>query len=231
MLDPTYGIVNVGSATGGISPTEVMTRLNHIFDPRNAAGTGGTFPASATNPYAQATWFNGDIGSATAGITQESTLRAQISETITIDYNEVILDPDQADPLGAGPATGSSGFEDVLKALTIFGTVGRISSGTPANPQDEQDYIDVLYDALALLQDGMDKLRISVADLGEKQNFVDDTLKRNQQIEDYTVLTLSTIEDVDVAKASTEFYQRRSQLEASYTIISDLKDLQLSRFI
>lgn len=230
LKDPTYGIINVGSASGGITPAEMMIRVNHIFDSRNAAGTGGTFPASATNPYPQATWFNGDLGSATVGITQETTLRAAISDTITLDYNKLILDPDQSDPLGAGPATGTTGFEDVIKAMSIISAVRPVNGGSTL-ATDQQDYLDVIQDGLDLLNTGLDKMRTYVADLGEKQSFLQDTRTRNQQIDDYTTFTLSTVEDVDVAKASTEFYQRKSQLEASYSIIAALKDLQLSRFI
>ena len=231
LRDPTYGVVNIGSASGGITPAEAQTRLDHIFDSRLAAGTGGAIPSAGTNPYPQATWFNGDLGSATVGVTQESILRAELSDNITVDYNKLVLDPDQSDPLGAGPATSSTGFEDVIKALSVLGAVGLVNSGVSVNATDEQDYITVLQNAVDLLNTGLGKLRKDVADLGEKQNFVTQTLTRNQQIEDFTTITLSRIEDVDVAKASTDLFQRKSQLEASYSIISELRNLQLSNFL
>jgi len=231
LQDPTFGITNVGTAGGGISPAEAQTRLNNIFDRRQPIGSAGAIPALAANPYAQATWFNGDLGSATAGVTQESTLRAELSENITLDYNKLIVDPDQADPLGAGPAQNPTGFEDVIKGLSILGTARPVTTGGVLIASDEQDYKDLLQNAVDLIRSGLDKLRTQVADLGEKQNFVTDTLTRNNQLNDFTIIILSKIEDADIAKATTDLFQRKSQLEASYSIIGQLRDLQLSRFI
>ncbi|MEO0392792.1 MAG: hypothetical protein AAF213_06055 [Pseudomonadota bacterium] len=217
-------VTNIGADAGGgaaiAGADRVFARLDYIFNNGNAgallAGDAAVANTGAPNNYA--TWYNGDLGGAGGN---DVFLSAEISENTTITYNTVIA-RDNA-------TTTTSGFEDVVKALSLFSAFR--PAGGAVNPANEDEFLEVWNRGIQLLRDGQEKLQQEVALLGERQSLADRELERNIEVITFSEIALSETEDVDVATVITDLNLRQSQLEATFNITGRLQNIRLSNFL
>lgn len=234
LTDPAIGVQNIGTdGGGGATPagaTRIFQRLDYIFDQsaaHTAALTGlDAAVANSATPNDYASWYNGDIGDVPAGTVAQIHLDAEISKNLNVNYNSVIVDPAHVD---AGGNRVTSGFEDVMKAMSLFATFQ--PSGGAIDPSNETEITNVIIQGMALLKQGQTKLQSEVSRLGETQSLLDRQEERNTEVLTFTQTSISEVEDIDTAKASTQLFQRQAQLEASYSVIGELRQLRLSNFI
>ena len=229
LSDPATGVTNVGIDAGAgpavAGADRVMKRLDYIFDgssPVPDGLPGGLAAADAATPNAgvpanSSSWYNGDINASGTGSVY---MNVEVSQNVSVTYNSVIVDP---------ASTTTSGFEDVLKGLSLFALLQ--PTGGAINETNQTDVIEVYNRGLALLKQGQEKLQTEVLKLGETQAFVARQEERNIEIQTFTEISLSEVEDVDPAKVATDLFQRQAQLEASYSIIGQLRNLRLSSYL
>ncbi|MBV6632153.1 MAG: hypothetical protein KI792_03860 [Alphaproteobacteria bacterium] len=222
---------NIGpEAVGENGPDRIFARLDYIFsnNAANTAALGALVPADAAvansaTPNDYATWYNGDLGLNPPG---DIFVDSEISQGVNITTNSVIVNPG----IAGNPVPGNTtGYEDVIKAMSLFSTL-QPSNGV-VDSSNEAEFFEVFNRGLALLKQGQEKLQAEVQVLGERQAFVGRTNERNIEVLTFTEIALSNVEDVDVAKASTDLFQLEAQLEASYSIIGTLRNLRLSNFL
>ena len=228
-------VVNVGADGGGgaaaAGADRVFARLDYIFNNANAPRllAGDVAVANSGAPDEFAAWYNGDLGGPGGN---DNLLTAEISEATTITYNSVITstsDPALIPAVATDPPVPTSGFEDVLKALSLFAAF-RPSTGA-VNPTNEAEIVEVYTRGIELLRQGQTKLQQEVALLGERQSLVSRQEERNIEVITFSEIALSEVEDVDVAQVITDLNLRQSQLEASFNIVGRLQNIRLSNFL
>lgn len=101
----------------------------------------------------------------------------------------------------------------------------------PLDEQVDPGQIAVLRDAMTQLDEGLTQIRSINAENGRKQAQIE-TL--GSRAEDRAILLkdiISRSEDADLSEVASELTQRRSVLEASYSVFSQLSGLNLLRFL
>lgn len=101
----------------------------------------------------------------------------------------------------------------------------------PIDEQVNPGQIAVLRDAMTQLEEGLTQIRSINAENGRKQAQIE-TL--GTRAEDRAILLkgiISRSEDADLSEVATQLTQRRTVLEASYSVFSQLSDLNLLRFL
>lgn len=124
----------------------------------------------------------------------------------------------------AGAPTTGSYMRDVMRALA---TLGSLSSGQASSPE----FAGLVADTRNGLRGAISAMSSEAGSLGDVQRSL---ATRRTGLGDHALALrgqLSSIENVDLAETLTQLTQRRTQLEASYQIISGLKDLSLTNYL
>jgi flagellar hook-associated protein 3 FlgL len=113
---------------------------------------------------------------------------------------------------------------------TILGAIYAVATSdlTIAN---EAGYRQMSTRALADLQTGFDELQQVIGVLGVQQTTLDQTDKRHTDFQIMLAEQITNIEDVDAADAITRMQLLQNNLEASYRLIANTRELTLVRFL
>ena len=124
----------------------------------------------------------------------------------------------------AGGSTTGSYVRDLMRSLATLGSLSSAQAATPGFAALVGDTRDSLRGAITAMSVETGALGDVQRSLSERRTLIgDQALALRGQ--------LSAVEDVDLAETLTRLTQRRTQLEASYQILSGLKDLSLTRFL
>lgn len=91
--------------------------------------------------------------------------------------------------------------------------------------------ITELENQLTAIDAVLEELRVDLVVNGDRQNTVDDTLRRHEATRITLTTVISDIEDADMAEAITKLNQDQLALEASMRVLSQLNDLTLMNFL
>jgi flagellar hook-associated protein 3 FlgL len=118
------------------------------------------------------------------------------------------------------------GFSDVLRGLALIKNLPQ-----PTTPTEQTNYWTVVNGAMQLLDEGSRAIDLYQGNLGTKAKLVDELVSQHSAATaDYEIF-IGEVEDADVAEAATRLQAIQSQLQASYSIIAQLKDLSLVNYI
>lgn len=118
------------------------------------------------------------------------------------------------------------GFADVLRGLSLIKNLPQ-----PTTPTEQTNYWTVVSGAMQLLDEGSRAIDLYQGTLGTKAKLVDELLTQHREATGDYEIFVGNIEDADVAAAATQLQSLQSQLQASYSIIAQLKDLSLVNYL
>lgn len=95
----------------------------------------------------------------------------------------------------------------------------------------EEDYTKARKDALAGLDNGVEKVALERSSLGGRINIASSIYETNLDLEIEAQKARSNIEDVDFAKAATELAKRETALNAAYSSFGKVANLSLFNYI
>jgi flagellar hook-associated protein 3 FlgL len=151
--------------------------------------------------------------------------QARIDEGLVIDIGVVA---------GADATTPSASFQGLFDVLNYLGS-GRYPPPVPGTPLLPQPGNPPTVGAAALVTGVIDAALSDInqlnADIGIKQNIVNEVNIRLQEQVDLTAEFVGVINDADMAEALTLISQQQVALEASFRITGDLRNLSLVNFI
>jgi flagellar hook-associated protein 3 FlgL len=113
---------------------------------------------------------------------------------------------------------------------TVLGAIFSLAT-TNLNTTTQAGFRQLAARAAADLQTGSSQVTTLAANLGVKQQSLDST---QQRLNDFTTTLqtqLSNLNDVDMASAVSQLTQTQTQLEASFKLLSTLKDLSLANYL
>ncbi len=191
-------------------PFNNLAALNTNISAQVTAAIGNPATTQASFTADVRTVSNSNLGVNTATVTAGS-VSFRASDNSDIDYTI--------------KASGS-GFEDILRGLSIVANLPQ-----PTNAVEQANYWNMVNAAIDLLDQGATKVDEYQAKLGYQANNVESLITSHKEtyasIEEY----LSDVEDVDMAEAAIKFGNLKTQLETSYSIVANLKDLSLINYI
>jgi flagellar hook-associated protein 3 FlgL len=117
-----------------------------------------------------------------------------------------------------GVTAGEAGFERAIRSLHL------IVIGPPGDRATMEDALDVVSQAISDVSDIRTRIGASRAAL-ENVN------KRFDEFQLYSEKTISELENVDITKTITQMNSDQLAVEASFTTLSRLNDLSLTRFL
>lgn len=129
-------------------------------------------------------------------------LQAQIADNHTITY---------------GVTADQTGFEQLLRALNL----------TINNPTD----INALTEAYDLTQQAIDAMASVQTDLSQKAAAIETQILQNENDGNYLAELLSGLTETDIAAASVRLTDYQTQLEASYSVMSRLRNMSLHDYL
>ncbi|MES2729037.1 MAG: hypothetical protein V4621_02925 [Pseudomonadota bacterium] len=131
----------------------------------------------------------------------------------------VILSADIADnhSLIYGVTANQSGFEKFMRALNLVIN----------NPSD----INALSEAQILMQQSVDEMATVQADVAQKISAVETQILQNENDANYLDELLSGLTETDIAAATIRLTDYQTQLEASYSVMSMLRNMSLHDFL
>ena len=118
-----------------------------------------------------------------------------------------------------GVTADDPAFEELLRALSYMDYAG-------ANLDDA-----VLEEAYSLMKSAIDGLSDLQGRIGASTKVLDSAKNGHEDYLTYATNLISTLEDVDVAAATTELAQDEVQLQASYLSIARITDLSLLNYL
>lgn len=119
-----------------------------------------------------------------------------------------------------------AGFADVLRGLSIVANLPQ-----PTNAVEQENYWTVVNGVIALLDAGTKTIDEYQGLLGNKATQVDRLLSQHEDTKVTYETYLGEVEDADIAAATTRFQGLQSQMEMSYNLIAQLKNLSLINYL
>ena len=119
-----------------------------------------------------------------------------------------------------------SGFRDVIRGLSLISNLP-----TPTNDAETSKYWTLVNGAIDLLDRGSRAVDTQQAILGGTSKQITNLLADHQDMSLTMENYIGSVEDVDIADASTRLQQLQAQLQISYQVTASLKDLSLVNFL
>lgn len=198
-----------GTSTDQAAFTDMNELLTNVGAVVSAALVDpATTPASvvaSTKAIASA-----DLGLSTAGISATPmTFRADDNTTLT--YNV---------------SAGAPGFSDIMRGMAIVANLPQ-----PTTAAEQANYWDMINSAINLLESGATAVDTYQAQMGGQAKVVENLISNHRDTKVAIETYIGQVEDVDMAEAALKFANLKTQLEASYNIIAQMKDLSLINYI
>ena len=95
----------------------------------------------------------------------------------------------------------------------------------------ESDFVNVIDDTLVGLDNGLEKMALETSSIGARLNIAQALKEANLDSEISLQTARSKIEDVDYAKASTEFAKQETALQAAFQSFPRVTNLSLFNYI
>ncbi len=119
-----------------------------------------------------------------------------------------------------------AGFADILRGMNLIKNLPQ-----PTNATEQANYWAVVNGAIQLLDQGAAAVDQYQGLLGNKAKTVDDLISSHSELSSNYEQFVGSIEDTDVAEASTRLQTLQTQLQMSYTLVGQLKNLSLINFL
>lgn len=193
--------VTVALDDAAVADADTEIRLDNFLE--NVAASDGTINANEVRP--------GDIGYDSSNPSyyrgDSNKLSVRIGDDMTVDYGITADDP---------------AFEKLIRALYFV----KNANVTPGN-------IDraTLENALGLAIEAIGELPAIVSEIGANRLTLQNFKNRHEDFLVFTQETASQIENIDVAEAISRLSTEQLLLEASYTLIAQLRQLSLANFL
>lgn len=123
----------------------------------------------------------------------------------------------------SGVSTGSS-IRDLMRALAVVGNLDQTSASSAG-------FATLVKDTGAQMSTVSDSLNLSIASLGQTQATMTGRSSFLGQVGDALTTQLSAIKDSDPAAVSAQLTATQNQLQASYSLIADMKNMSLASYI
>ncbi len=116
----------------------------------------------------------------------------------------------------------NDGFQDVLRGLAIISNLQQ-----PTTPAEQENFWNIINGAIELIDNGTASIDQEIAVLGNKSRIMEETKAEHTDFQGTLEAFIGEEEDVDMAEASMYFQQIQTQLEASYTVTAQVRQLSL----
>jgi len=121
---------------------------------------------------------------------------------------------------------GNSAVQKILQGLYAIAL-----TPMPTDEPTRQNFDQGMNNAGTLISDGLGELQQLILKNGRNQKLLEDQNTLHEQSLTLITTQVDDIENVDLADVSTRLTHLRTQLQASYSITADLKDLSLVNFL
>lgn len=127
---------------------------------------------------------------------------------------------------GGTPSTSSTGssIRDLMSALAVVGNLDQASPATTG-------FAALVKNTSAQVSAADDSLNLSIASLGQTQANMTGQSTVLGQVSDALTTQLSAVKDSDPAAVSAQLTATQNQLQASYSLIADMKNMSLASYI
>lgn len=187
--------------------TAIQNELNAMYTGQGAATT-----LTNINTLGSTTATNADLGfNATIGNAKPAT--AVVDDGVTVDYT-VRADDDA--------------FKGLIRGLTIM---ANLRFPQPGDTHTEADFWDTYNAARAMIDKGGRDVTLLQGKVGVVQAGVEVTQTKHSNTIDALDSYISNTEDVDPAQALAKLNSLQAQLEASYRVMAQLRDLSLVNYL
>jgi flagellar hook-associated protein 3 FlgL len=226
----------------GILSDEANTKIQAIASQLNVQVNGQYQFAgddSYNAPMANTAALNTNIGALIPGIMSGSTTVSSVvaaARSVTgtnLGYSSTVLSSgnvsfraDDSTDIDYTLRASQSGFADIMRGMAIVNNLPQ-----PTTQAEQANYWTAINAAIQLIDEGTKAVDQYQGAAGSKAELVDDLLSRHTEMEGTYREFIGDVEDADVAEASVKLQNLQTQLQASYSIIAQLRDLSLVNFI
>ncbi len=119
-----------------------------------------------------------------------------------------------------------AGFADVMRGMTLIKNLPQ-----PTTQAEQNNYWVVVNAAIQLIDEGSKAIDQYQGVLGTKAKLVDDLIARHNETTGTFEDFIGSVEDVDVAEATTKLQSLQTQLQMSYSIIGQMQGLSLVNYL
>lgn len=212
-FDATVNALQVavgGRALFAGDQTDVLPIVSTIFSDLQTNIAALATPQDATAVEAEIQNFFGTLSNVYQG--GSAIQPAAIDQNMTVDYGILASDP---------------AFLDVLEGLA---TVALTPKPDGTNTTDAQ-YATIIQNAAAKLSSGIGQLNALISSNGSNQALVDNTNSQHETTLTLIKSQINDIEQTDMADAASQLSLLRTQLEATYTMTSQINQLSLVNYL
>lgn len=142
-----------------------------------------------------------------AGTLAAGAVTVRTDEEVNIDYSVYAYD---------------AGFQDVLRGLAIISNLQQ-----PTTDAEQDNFWNIVNGAIELIDSGTESIDQQIAVLGNKSSIMSNTKAEHTDFQGTLETFIGEEEDVDMAEATMYFQQIQTQLQASYTVTAEIRQLSL----
>ena len=210
-----------------------------VTDP-SAITTGSFFQTIAARVAAVGTTGAAGVEAATVAAAADNTagqsvfssaLSVSATQAATITHTVTVGDQDHV-PVGfvatqggnATPSSTGSSIRDLMRALAVVGSLDQ------ADPSSS-GFATLVDDTGTQMTGVSDSLNLSVASLGQMQEQLTGRATTLSHVSDALTAQLGSVKDSDPATLSAQITDTQNQLQASYSLIADMKGMSLASYL
>ena len=191
-----------------------------------SVATVGTTGAAATEAATfTAAADNGAQSVFSASLSTDGVSATALGHSLTVGDQQHVVVGLVATAGGATSATSTgSPIRDLMRALAVVGSLDQADSSSAG-------FATLVQDTTKQMTAVSAGLGLDVASLGQTQNNLTSQNASLGEMNDALVKQLGTVKDSDPASLSTQLTATQNQLQASYSLIADMKGMSLAAYL
>lgn len=193
-----------------------------LYNPpfNNQAALNTTFSTLVTG------WLTGTTATAvTSGARLQTGTNLGLSSSLLTSGNVSFLADDNT-TIDYTTKADSAGMSDILRGLAIISNLPQ-----PTTALEQTNYWNIVNGVISLLDQGATNVDTAQGLLGNKVKLAGELLTQHSATKATFEEFIGKVEDADMADATTRFQTLQTQMQMSYSVIAQLKDLSLVNYL
>lgn len=206
--------------SSNLATSELATSITNVV--KNIGSTSADDVLAATQSLAETTSADSPFS---ANLSVSGTDASSLTSVVQVGQGEWVSVGTTA-TAGTSTTDSSTGspIRDLMRNLMVVASLGSVTPGTA-------EYKNLIQGLTTSNSDVTSQLSDLSASLGVTQNHLSFQASSLSQMQTALTTQLSNSKDIDYATVSTQLSTVKDQLQASYSVIADMKSLTLAQFI
>ncbi|MRI33923.1 flagellar hook-associated protein 3 [Endozoicomonas sp. OPT23] len=156
--------------------------------------------------------------------------KVQVSDSQKVKLGTTVKDLFNLD-IEAAPGTDKSDFNDSVDTSNIFNALEEFVTRAGDKDLSDDDFKEILANTIEAVDQSQGQMNRGLTEIGASMKTLELAADSNSEMQTFNKSLISSLEDVDMAKATSEFAIKKLQLEAGQKAFAMVSKINLFNFI